>query len=224
MGISALSYNKLVPDLQIVLIAINSLMIALLVYLDNRANYLYTRAEMRRRLDWLDNSFETNFAGKKSQNYFTNEHLSPGLYKLAVNCFENSFHSDFLLSKMLPAIITRTIIIVLCFIASSYFGNSEIIRMFFEIALPALLVQKMIRAIIYSSRISEVHDRFKLLFNDLKNNDFGNKTAEALRDILEYETALAWASTPLSSKDFFKYKDTLAADWEELKTQYKINS
>lgn len=224
IGISALNYNKLVPDLQAILIAINSLMIALLVYLDGRANYIYTRAEMRRRLDWLDNSFETNFAGKKSQNYFTNEHLSPGLYKLAVNCFENSFHTDSILSKMLPAIITRTIIIVLCFISSSYFGNSEIIRMFFEIALPALLVQKMIKVLIYSSRISEVHDRFKLLFNDLKNNDFGNKTAEALRDILEYETALAWASTPLNSKTFFKHKDELAADWEELKEQYKIKS
>lgn len=221
--ISALNFYEIQPPLQVVLITINSLMISTILYFDNRASYLYTRAEMRRRLDWLDNSFETNFSGKKSKNYFTNEHLSPGIYKLAVNCFENSFHTEFIISKMLPRIIAQTIVIGLCFIISSYIGNSEVIRMFFEIALPALLVQKMIKAIIYSSRIAEVHDRFKLLFNDLKKGSFDNKTAEALRDILEYETALAWASIPLSSKVFFKHHETLATEWQELKKEYQIN-
>lgn len=220
--ISTLNYNKLLPALQDVLIGLNCTMIALLLYFDNRGSYLYTRAEMRRRLDWLDNSFDTNFSGKKSENYFTNEHLSPGLYKLAVNCFENSFHSEAILSKMMPAMITRTLAIIVSFILSSYFGNSEIVRMFFEITLPALLVQKMIKVIIYSSRMNEVLDRFKSLFNDLKKADFENKTAEALRDILEYETALSWASTPLSSKVFFKHKDILAKDWNELKREYNI--
>lgn len=37
--------------------------------------------------------------------------------------------------------------------------------------------------------MADVQDRFRLLFNDLMKNGFENKTAEALRDILEYETA-----------------------------------
>lgn len=222
--ISALSYYKLEPELQKALIVINSLMIGLFIFLDSRANLIFTKAETKRRIDWLDNSFETNFGGKKSQNYFTNEHLSPGLYKLAVNCFENSLHTDFILSKMTSRVITQTIIIVLCFVVSSYFGNSETIRMFFELGLPVYLILKMVKVLTFSSRISGVHDRFKLLFNDLKNNGYANKTAEALRDVLEYETAISWASTPLSSKVFLKYKDHLASEWEDLKKEYKINS
>jgi hypothetical protein len=222
LAISALNYHKLLPALQGVLIGLNCCLIGLLLYFDNRGSYLYTRAEMRRRLDWLDNSFDTNFSGKRSENYFTNEHLSPGLYKLAVNCFENSFHSQAILSRMMPSIIGRAVVITVCFILSSYFGNSEFVRMFFEVALPAVVVQKMIRVIIYSSRMGEVLDRFKSLFNDLMRDSFDNKTAEALRDILEYETALAWASTPLSSKVFFKHKDELADDWAELKRKYNI--
>jgi hypothetical protein len=194
------------------------------VYFDNRASYIFTKAEMKRRLDWLDNSFGTNFLGKKSKNYFTNEHLSPGFYKLAVNCFENSFHSQSNISKMLPAIITETVIIVLLFISSAYIGNREIVRLFFELALPAILIQKLIKAIYFSSRMTDVQDRFKLLFNDLMNNGFENKTAEALRDILEYETALSWANTPISSKIFYKYQDQWSADWEELKQAYQIKS
>lgn len=222
IAISLLGYFSLVSDLKSTLIGFNILFICIYVYLDNRANYIFTKAEMKRRLDWLDNSFGTNFSGKKSQNYFTNEHLSPGLYKLAVNCFENSYHTQFIISKMLPFLIAQTIIIVLLFVGSAYVGNREIIRLFFELSLPVILIQKLIKAIYFSSRIIDVHDRFKSLFNDLMNFGFENKTAEALRDILEYETALSWASTPLDSNIFRKNQDKLAAEWEELKQEYQI--
>lgn len=223
IGITVLSYLQLIPDLRTTLIALNSLFICLYLFLDNRATYIFTKAEMKRRIDWLDNSFQTNFSGKKSQDYYTNDNLSPGLYKLAVNCFENSYHTQFIISKMLPKLIAETIVIVLAFITSAYFGNKEIIRLFFELALPAILIQKLIKAVIYSTRISEVHDRFKSLFNDLMNTSFESKTAEALRDILEYETAVSWASTPLKSGIFLRYKNTLATEWEDLKLEYKIS-
>ncbi len=222
--ISVLGYFDLFSGLKTTLIGINILFICIYVFLDNRANYIFTKAEMKRRLDWLDNSFGTNFSGKKSKGYFTNEHLSPGLYKLAVNCFENGYHTHFIISKMLGGIIVQTIVIILIFIASAYIGNREIVRMFFELSLPAILIQKLIKALYFSSRMAEVQDRFKLLFNDLMKIGFENKTAEALRDILEYETALSWASTPLSSRVFKKYQNALASDWEELKAQYQIKT
>jgi len=222
VGISMLGYFNLLTDLKTVLIVLNSMFISGYVYLDNRATYLFTKVEMKRRLDWLDNSFGTNFSGKKSKNYFTNEHLSPGIYKLAVNCFENSFHTQFIISKMLPVKITQTIIIVLIFISSAYIGNREIVRLLFELPLPIILIQKLLKAVFFSSRMMDVHDRFKSLFNDLMQFGFENKMAEALRDIVEYETAISWASTPLSSKIFWKYTDQLSADWEELKKEYKI--
>jgi hypothetical protein len=220
--ISLLGHFNLEPDLKTVLIGINILFVCLYIFLDNRANYIFTKAEMKRRLDWLDNSFGTNFSGRKSKGYFTNEHLSPGLYKLAVNCFENSYHTQFIISKMLAGILIQTIVIVLIFITSAYIGNREIIRMFFELSLPVVLIQKLIKASYFTSRIADVHDRLKLLFNDLMKSGFENKTAEALRDILEYETALSWASTPLSSKIFNKNKDRLAKEWEDYKIEYQI--
>ncbi len=224
IGISSLDYFNLLHELKTTLIGINIIFICCFVFFDNRANYIFTKAEMKRRLDWLDNSFGTNFSGKKSKDYFTNDHLSPGLYKLSVNCFENSFHTQFIIAKMLPSIITETIIIVLIFVVSAYIGNREIVRMFFELSLPAILIQKLIKAVYFSSRINEVHDRFKCLFNDLTKLGFENKTAEALKDVIEYETALSWASTPISSKIFFKYQDKLSTDWEEMKQSYQIKS
>jgi hypothetical protein len=222
--ITTLEYFNLVPDLKATLIGCNILFICIYAFLDNRANYIFTQVEMRRRLDWLDNSFGTNFSGKKSRNYFTNDHISPGLYKLSVNCFENSYHTQFIIGKMLPGIILQTIVIVLIFISSAYFGNQEVIRLFFELSLPIILLQKMVKAAVFSSRMVNVHDRFKGLFNDLMKFKFEDKTPEALRDIMEYETALSWASTPLSSRIFWKYQDQLANDWEELKKEYDIKT
>ncbi|MEJ0104727.1 MAG: hypothetical protein WDO19_20190 [Bacteroidota bacterium] len=135
---------------------------------------------------------ELIFRARDRKDIFTNEHLSPGLYKLAVNCFENGYHTQFIISKMLGGIIIQTIVIVLIFIASAYIGNREIIRMFFELSLLQFLSK-----INQSSLFLFTYDRgtrsVQIPFNDLMKFGFENKTAEALRDILEYETALSWA-------------------------------
>lgn len=222
LTISTLDYLELFRPLRNTLIVINSLLIALYCFLDNRANFIFTRAEMARRLDYIDNSFGTNFSGKKSENYFTNENLSPGLYKLCVNCFESSVQTSFTIKKMFSKIMLQTIVICLLFIVSAYVGNREVVRMFFELTLPLLLIQKLIKAIFFVSRIDSVVTNFKSLFNSLMTEKIDNKTPEVLRDVLNYETTLSWASLPLESKLFFTYQDQLAQEWGDLKIAYKI--
>lgn len=222
LSISTLDYLELFRPLRNTLIVINSLLIALYCFIDNRSNYIFTRAEMARRLDYIDNSFGTNFSGKKSENYFTNENLSPGLYKLSVNCFESSVQTSFTIKKMFSKIMIQTIIICLLFIVSAYIGNREVIRMFFELTLPLLLIQKLIKAIFFVSRVDSVVTNFKNLFNSLMTEKIDNKVPEVLRDVLNYETTLSWASLPLESKLFFIYRDQLALEWEDLKIAYQI--
>ena len=222
IGISLLGHFKLFPALKTPLIVVNILLICFYAFFDNRAQYIFTKAEMKRRLDYLDHSFDTNFSGKKSQNYFTNDNLSPGIYKLAVNSFENCFHTQFVFSKMYPKIMGQTIIIVSLFIVSAYIGNREVVRMFFELALPLILIQKLIKATFFNARLENIFSGFKHLFNDLINTKFEDKTPEALKHILDYETALSWVSAPTSSKTFFKHKESLASQWEDLKKEYQI--
>lgn len=222
--ISALGYLNLFADFKNTLIALNIILICFYAFYDNRSQYIFTKAEMKRRLDYLDNSFDTNFSGKKSQNYFTNENLSPGLHKMATNSFENCFHTQFIVSKMYSKSLWQTIIILILFIISAAVGNKEVVRMFFELALPLILIQKLIKISFFTSRLESILDGFKHLFNDLRTTGFDNKTAEALKHVLDYETALSWASTPTSFKVFLKYKDQLAVDWEELKKEYQVSN
>ncbi|HTB53209.1 MAG TPA: hypothetical protein VK718_10595 [Ferruginibacter sp.] len=220
--ISGLDYLTNVGSLKTFLITLNSISIVLFVFFDARASYIFTKAEFKRRLDYMDNSFGINFSGKRSQSYFTNDNVSPGFYKLCVNCFENSYHTDFIISKMFPKVLFQTLIIVLLFIISAYFGNREIVRMFFELILPLVLIQKLIKMIFFTTKISNVLNSFKLLFNDLMSLKIEDKMPDALRDILEYETTLSWASMPLETKIFNTYQTQLASDWDELKKEYNI--
>lgn len=222
--ISCVDYLKVLDGLKTPLIVINSIMVCLFVFFENRANYIFTKAEMKRRLDYLDNSFNTNFSGKKSENYFTNDNLSPGLYKLCVNSFENSVHTEFIFGKMFTKILWQTIVILILFIISAYVGNRELVRLFFELILPLALIQRLIKAIYYLARMGNVVTNFKALFNDLSHADISNKTPEFIRDILDYETTIAWAAIPLNSNLFKKYRNHLAEEWDGLKNSYQIKS
>lgn len=220
--LSIFDHFEILNELKWLLITINTVLIVLYIFFDNRSSYIFTRAEMKRRLDWLDNSFDTNFSGKKSEGYFNQSNLSPGLYKLALNCFESSFHTDYTVSKMFPRVLVKNVVIIIIFIVCAFIGEREIIRQFLEIALPVVLLQQLIKITFFSHRIGRVLDDFKILFTDLKNMDFEKKTPQALKDLLEYETTLSWASIPLDSEIFMKHRQTLAKEWEELKQEYNI--
>ena len=125
---------------------------------------------------------------------------------------------------MFIKIVPETIIIILLFIISAYIGNREVIRTFFELILPLSVIQKLIKAIFFTSRMNQVVENFKSLFNDLMRSNDCDKTPEFIRDILDYETTISWASIPLDSKIFEKFKNKLAADWAELTIAYNIKS
>ncbi|MBY0427349.1 MAG: hypothetical protein K2Q22_17065, partial [Cytophagales bacterium] len=84
-----------------ILNAINIVAIFLYVISELVVNSLLPKAELRRRLGYIDNSFDTNFSGKKSENYYNNEKLNPGLIKLAANCFESSLFTFNISKKMI---------------------------------------------------------------------------------------------------------------------------
>src|SRR5690606_3146198 len=54
------------------------------------SNYLFQLAEAKRRDDFFDNSLKTNYSEVNSNEYFTNDDISPGIKKMGINCFENS--------------------------------------------------------------------------------------------------------------------------------------
>ena len=51
--------------------------------------FLYPATARMRRMGFIDNSLGARFLSLPSKNYFTNDVVKPGLYKMSVNCYEN---------------------------------------------------------------------------------------------------------------------------------------
>lgn len=205
------------------IIAINLMLIVSYLILDFRATYIFSRAERTRTLQYLDNSFDTNFAGKKIENYFSQDKLNAGFYKLSVNCFENVFHTFSIAREMQPKTYFKAILVVLVFVFSAAVGDKGIVRSLIEAILPLALLQDAIKLSFFISRLENLLDNFKSFFSNIRNTDFINKEPEAMRYVIEYETTLAWASTPTDSKIFFSMREKLAQEWNDLKIEYNID-
>ncbi|MDJ1473375.1 hypothetical protein [Xanthocytophaga flava] len=210
-------------DIKDVLIAINVLLAILYVVMELTANYIFTNAENNRRLQYLDNSFETNFAGKRVDGYFTQDKLKPGFYKLAVNAFENAFHTYSIARLMQPKIYIKALFVFIFFAFSAAVGEKEMARSLVEAILPLALIQDAIKLAVFVSRLKVILDNYKTFFTNLKRLSFEDQEPEVLKNVIFYETTLSWASLPLESDIFIKNQQHLAQEWEMLKKEYAID-
>lgn len=204
--------------------AFNALLIATYILGDIGSSYFQFKADSQRRLDLIDNSFDTNFSGRKSQGYFSNSTLTPGLYKLAVNCYENTLFSYNISRRMVPWIALKNIAIVSVFILAAALGEKKMIVLIFELSLPVVLLQQLIRLWVFKQNNEKLLEEFQSLFEDLKNADPSTKYSQIIRNVTYYESNVSWASLSLSSKIFNQINDELSNEWELIKKEYKISN
>ena len=205
--------------------AFNCVIIAIVVVFDQIFNYLFFEAGKAKRLDFIDNSYGTDFSGAKSEGYFTNETVKTGIYKMAVNCFENSFFSSQISSKMIKWAWIKAIVVLIIFVFSAALGEKGVVNLLFQLSLPILLLQQAIKITFFYTRITTVYQSLLELFNDLKQGGFTNKKdPEIFKIVLEYQTTLTWAAIPLNDTIFKKNNAQLSKKWDALKENYNIQS
>lgn len=188
--------------------------------LDILINYLFQLTEVHRKNDLLDNSFDTFLSDKKSEGYYSNESIEKGIYKLGVNCFENSFFSKNVSSAMIPVMLIKSIFILLLFVVLALFTDHKTLSSLMQVALPLTILQQTIRLITYHFRVKAVYEHFKLIFTSV---DSKIRDSYLITNVINYETTLAWAGILLDSKKFDALNVPLTKEWEEIKINHKIN-
>ena len=111
----------------------NSVLILSFIVFEILVNTTFFKAEKKRRLDFIDNSFGTKLNGLRSEGYFTNDDISTGVLKLAANCFENSFFTSHITALMKRKEIFKAAVIIFVFITSSAFGNKNIVNLIIQL-------------------------------------------------------------------------------------------
>lgn len=102
---------------------------------------------------------------------------------------------------MLFKLWTMNIIFALIFIALSISGLNNTVVLLIHLALPFLLITKAIKVTMFTNRMKRVYDDYRRLYTILRDTpNLKDKTANILKNVLDYETTLSWANVLLSSK------------------------
>lgn len=197
--------------------------IVLFVLSDFMKNHNLRTASVKKREDFIDNSFETSISKEKSINYFTNDRIRSGIYKMGVNSFENVLFTYEISKKMLCGVWVKNVLFAFLFIVFAILGFSNAIILLIQLSLPILLLQQAIGHTVFVNRVEQVYENFRKLFNELKYLKFDEqKFPIIIHCVMEYETALSWANILLSSKVYEKLNPTLSTKWEKIKEEYEI--
>lgn len=186
---------------------------------------LFPNSEKIRRADFIDNSLGSRLNISQSENYFSNDEKSQGVYKAAVNLFENSLFTLRISKKMQFGIIVKSLmfIIIVIILAVQGFKDSNYAIPFLRLFLSANILGELVKLLLFVSRNETYFNDLVTLFN---NKDFKTDTLKYLPQFLktysDYETNLAWGTILLDSKIYNKLNAPLSEEWEKIKKQFDI--
>lgn len=186
---------------------------------------LFPNAEKIRRIDFINNSFGSRFNLVQSENYFSNEEVGQGIYKAAVNLFENCLFTFKISKKMRPDKIAKSLIFcvwVIC-LAVQGFKNSQVSVPLLQLFLSANILGELVKLLIFVDRNGSY---FNDLVNLFSNKDFKSDVLKYLPQFLkiysDYETNLAWGRIQLDSKIYNELNPILSEKWQKIKNELEI--
>lgn len=187
------------------------------------SEYLFYDSSIHRRADFIDNSFNSFHSQDRSQQYYTNDEIGNGLFKMAVNGFENTFFTYSIAKKMennkwVDSITFSSIIVIL-----AIYNFNNIIVLFFQLTLPVLLLSQAINHTLFVRRIKRVEEKYRTFFFNLKKTkNIRKKESEIILNILDYETTITFGVILLDEKIYNKMNPSLSEKWEKIKIDYQI--
>jgi hypothetical protein len=187
---------------------------------------LIPHADNKRRDDFIDNSFGSSFSTSSSIAYYDNDEVNKGLYKAAVNLFENVFFSYSLVKATTITKIFFPSIIVVVMAIFSYYGLKEVpyALSVLQALFSANILGLLIKHLIMLNRLSTIQDYWISLFQheDMKLNTVRYQSY-IYRYWLQYEALQSKINSDISERLYIRLNPILSQEWHEIKKKYNIN-
>ena len=203
----------------------NCIIIVLIQILEFIGDYLHYRAESHRRDDLVDNAFESHLAENRTEGYYSNDSVPAGMDRMCVNSFESSYYTYRLSKKELPNLWFMVILFLLSFVIFGAMGDKNLFILMIKFSIPILLIGRLIRYNLVVLRLECILDRFRVLFDSNSGAQMeSRKLAECVRNILDYESTITWGKILLKEKWYNKMGDQLEKEWNQIKSEYSIDT
>lgn len=184
--------------------------------------FLYPATARKRRKGFLDNSLNSNFLERPVLDYYTNDNIPHGIYKILVNCWENCFFTYNIARKMLWGIITKNLIIITVLWVIIYHGFKDNLLAIpiLQICLSAIFFTELVHHINFVIKLNILLDKAKDICRQGANSP--TILGDAILLFLDYETTLAYNKAPLSNRIYRNFNDEFSRQWEEIKKRYNV--
>jgi hypothetical protein len=206
-----------------ILDSVNCFLIPSYVIIEFILNNKFYEASIHRRCDFIDNSFDTTYSEENSMEYYSNDDIKNGIYKMAVNGFENAFFTFNIAKRMMKNLWIKNAILITTFIFLGVVGYSSAFVMFIQLSLPAILLNQALKHTMFVNKINRVYENYRKLFHDLRNeNNKENKSPEIIINIIEYESTLSWGTILLDTDIYNSLNKELSEKWAKIKRKYNV--
>lgn len=177
-----------------------------------------------RRKGFIDNSLGSHFLDKPVINYYDNDTISFGPYKMLVNCFENCFFTYNLVKATLfkKVIFNFLLFLILTFFAFYGIRNHSIAIPILQLFLSSSFLMEVAFHLAFYFRLSSLYEKFKFFFSQTKVTK-KKIIQEAFFMVLEYESTLAYNKSAISDATYKKMNLQLTKEWNDMKVLYNIN-
>jgi hypothetical protein len=214
-------FATILPWLSRMMMVVNILLIILQFALQALAEiYLYPEAEHDRLKGFFDNSSKLRFLDEDVQGYYDNDGIKPGLYKLAVNSFQNCFYTCNIAKRMTPKLALRNIAFFLLFIiVAALHWNGAFVLSVTQLFVSSLFLWTLFQHFYFVHCVKRTLAGFQETFSVLQKDA---QQAIALFHVVCYEKALASYGNLLDSSIYNKLNSALDMQWEQMKLRYNI--
>ncbi|MCJ0920593.1 hypothetical protein [Mammaliicoccus sciuri] len=210
-----------------IILVFSAISVILIFILEKFKDYYFDKGILYRRVKLLDNTFNQLHEPEEAIfEYYDNEEIEPGIYKLFWNIYESAFFSHFIISKMLRLMFWyASIIFILLLIFVLNFG----INIYSLLALSLVFSNAFFNRI-YSLKstknsIEKILGKSAILADNMKNTVNNDDFMRRMMDIIiNYESTIAENKYNLSNKTYMKSREALNCEWNSIKKKYYLRN
>lgn len=211
-------------DDQIILVC-SAVSVILIFLLEKLKDYYFDKGVYYRRLKLLDNAFNQLHEPKEAIfDYYDNNEIEPGIYRLFWDVYESAFFSQFTVSKMLKymyylATIVCILLLILVLMSGinmySFFGLSLVFSNAF--------LNRIFSFKTTNDSLDSLLEKSAILADDMKHKGNNDDFMRRMMDIIiNYESTIAENKYSLSDKIYTKNKEFLNSEWDSIKKKYYL--
>lgn len=202
--------------------------IALIVFYFIIENYTeifyYPHTAFNRRKEFIDNSLNSKLLEKKVENFYSNDDIEYGDFKLLVNCAENCFFTLNIAKASKNKFLIKNSLMIVLLIICAVVGirNNVVFIPILQIALSGQFITELLYLFNFILKLEQLFSEFKAFFEEeSKKNNYIKQRAYLF--FINYETILDYNKSPLDDTTYKKIRHKLNNDWKEFKNRYGIN-